>query len=112
MRITAGFALLVIGAASLLLAKDVTVPKKHVPVKMIGPGNNFPGQIWGQTYFPPLLSFRLQAGKIPLPGATTLCEVLTERRAQENKSYTTISLHCEEGLTMELEGIDLQGGGQ
>lgn len=85
---------------------------KRIPIKIIGEGNNFPGQIWGQMYFPPMLSFRVLSGKLPERRITILCEVVEEHQAADGKRYTILSLHCEEGLVMELEGIDLQGGRQ
>ena len=105
-----GAALLCLGAWVTLGSSDT--PRSHkIPVKLIGPGNAFPGQIWGQTYFPPMLSFRVTQGKPP-EATTTLCDVITEHRVSGEVKYSVIHLHCEEGLVMELEGIDLEGGRQ
>lgn len=106
MRGAVGAVLLCLGAWVTLGSSDARRTEK-VPVKIIGPGSAFPGQLWGQTYFPPLLSFRVIKGKTP--DVTTFCDVVTEHKQEGDHSYAVISLHCEEGLVMELEGIDLQG---
>ena len=107
-----------VGAAALLClgawvaqGSSGDTPKPHkIPVKIVGPGDAFAGQLWGQTYFPPLLSFKVVKGKPP--EISTLCDVVTDHKQEGDHSYAIISLHCEEGLVMELEGIDLQGGRQ
>ena len=110
-RITLGCLLIAIGAAWTGSADNQpSHPKPKVPLKIIGPDSNFPGQVWGQMYFSPLLSFRVLKGKVP--DVVALCDVVEDHRTVAEKHYNVITLHCEEGLVMELEGIDLQGGRQ
>lgn len=81
--------------------------KKVIPVKIIGEEE---GRLWGQTVYPPLMSFRVTAGKAPDKGTIDLCTVVTVKKQVGDQLFNTISLRCEEGLVMELEGIDLGGG--
>jgi hypothetical protein len=112
MRASLSLLALCLGAWITAAHTDSAPAHKRIPLKVIGPGRDFAGQFWGQTYFPPMMSFRLRAGNPPASGITTLCEVITEKRTTSGHSYSVISLRCEEGLEMELEAIDLQGGGQ
>jgi len=109
MRRRAAAVVILLSLGTWVLGSNAPKPNK-VPVKIIGSGSDFPGQVWGQVYFPPLLSFRVTKGKVPT--GTTLCDVVTEHKETGERTYSTIVLHCEEGLVMELEGIDLKGGSQ
>lgn len=102
--------LLSLGAAWAVSGDDAQVhSKRPIPVKIVGLEQ---GRVWAHTVYPPLMSFEVRAGKPPENGTVQLCEVVTNKKQVQEHVFNTISLRCEEGLVMELEGIDLAGGGQ
>lgn len=110
MRVALGLALIALGGLWTARATDdVPKPSRHkqTPIKLLGPGHDFSGQVWGQPYVPPLLSFKVKSGEPPKGELGALCDIVTEHKGEH---ITVIVLHCEEGLVMELEGIDLDGG--
>lgn len=107
--LTAALGLLAVGAW-IAASPDTSVHSKHpIPIAIVGQEQSI---TWAHTVYPPLMSFRIRSGKPPEKGTIQLCQVVTEKNEVSGHVFNTISLHCEEGLVMELEGIDLSGGGQ
>ena len=109
MRGAVGAALLALSAWAVVSIGDGTAirSKSPIPLKIVGTEG---GKTWAQTVYPPLMSFRVRSGQVPEKGTVQLCTVVTDKRPVGAELINTISLHCEEGLVMELEGIDLGGG--
>lgn len=107
MRIALGCAAIALGAIWTGAVGDSAPKARQVTLKIDGEGGDFPGQVWGRTIYPPLMSFRVVSGK-PSKGVV-LCTVVNQSKPSE-PHIKLITLHCEDGIVLELEGIDMGGG--
>jgi hypothetical protein len=77
-----------------------------VTLKVLPRADAEPDEVWLRPYVAPALNFRRLAGKAPADG-TVNCVAQTETRERADHKDRVVVLECEDGLQLELQGMDL-----
>lgn len=104
-----GLALLEVAAIAGLATYGLSRPPNVQILMQVLPTENAKnGEVWLRPYTAPSLNFRLVSGKAPTKGPL-LCDVSMIARERAEHTDLIMQLSCEEGLVLELQGVDLNG---
>jgi len=85
---------------------STSTARTRVTLKVLPRADAVADEVWLRPYVAPVLNFRRLAGKAPANGAVN-CTVKMETRERADHKDRVVVLECEDGLRLELQGMDL-----